>query len=272
MKSNSYFQRHPIIKHLLIISITSIFLLVVISLSLNYYTLHNKTITVPDFSGKTTVEVRELTKKNRLDFVINDSVYSNEKEKGTIIMQEPPTGSKVKRNRKIYLTIVANSSEQISVPNLVDLTLRQALSILETYGFRVGKLEYIQSEYKNAVLSQKHRGRNISPETMLPRGSVIDLVLGDGMKTENISVPFLIGKRKNEATKMIYNLSLNVGKEVFIDCADTSEARVFRQSPSSAEKSILKPGDKIDLWYKSNKKFDFNKHLKNIKKDTAYKY
>ena len=59
---------------------------------------------------------------------------------------------------------------------------------------------------------------------------------------------------------------------MFIDCADSSEARVFRQSPSSAEKSILKPGDKIDLWYKSNKKFDFDKHLKNIKKDTAYKY
>lgn len=177
----------------------------------------------------------------------------------------------MKENRTIYLTVVARMPEQVTVPNVIDLSLRQAASMLETYGLKVGRLEYVASEFKNAVLEEKYRGRTCKGDMTVKVGSAIDLALGDGLKSGKISIPFLIGKTYAEAHKILLSMSLNTGPETFIDFKDTSEAKVYMQKPDYKDRTPLRMGETVSLWYKSYKKFDFDKYLTDLSKDSTIK-
>jgi|AntAceMinimDraft_16_1070373.scaffolds.fasta_scaffold11788_2 beta-lactam-binding protein with PASTA domain len=237
---------------------------------LDYYTLHGKFITVPDFTGLTEDDLDKFSSDRYLKYIIVDSIHDNSKEKGSVIAQDPLPNTKVKDKRKIYLTIVAKQPEKVDMPNLVDLTLRQATVTLKIYELRLGVLEYIPDIAKNAVLKQKYKGEIIVPETRIEKGSIIDLILGQGLKHEKTKVPVLLGMTREEAIKNLKESSLNIGAEIFENIDDTANARVYKQRPACYKKKYLFLGQSIDLWYKSNKKFDFKTFIKQHKPDTVH--
>jgi beta-lactam-binding protein with PASTA domain len=65
------------------------------------------------------------------------------------------------------------------MPNLRDLSLRQATSLLETYGMKVGSVITVPSVGK-AVVEQYYKGYVIAPGEKIPQGSVITLQIGNG--------------------------------------------------------------------------------------------
>jgi len=73
--------------------------------------------------------------------------------------------------------------------------------------------------------------------------------------------------KRSEAIDELHQASLNIGNEVFEDNADTSKLRIYRQQPFFSEKAILRYGDAVDVWYKSEDNFDFEHYLQNL--DTA---
>ena len=271
MKVIKFISDRPVLKHIIYTILLTFCLIWLIGLILKHYTLHGKSIIVPDFTGISTEKLDEFSSSKNLNYMIVDSIYDFSKKKGAVVTQDPYPGAKVKRDRTVYVTVVAKMHEQVSVPNVIDLSLRQAVSILETYGLRVGKLEYVPSEYKNAVLEQKYRGRNVKPDMTVKAGSAIDLVLGDGFKSGKIRTPFLIGKSYAEVHKLLHSLSLNTGAETFMDFKDTLEALVFRQEPDYKNTTPLRIGESVSLWYKSKKKFDFDNYLNELAKDTIKK-
>ena len=119
---------------------------------------------------------KDLADDNHLEYIIADSIYDATKTKGMVLAQDPLPGTKVKKYRKVYITVIANMPERVKMPNLVDLTLRQAIAMLETYGLKVGKLSYIPDIAENSVLKQNLNGKALNPETMVDKGSKIDLV------------------------------------------------------------------------------------------------
>jgi eukaryotic-like serine/threonine-protein kinase len=239
-----------------------------VTLCLGFITKHGKDITVPDLTGIKMEELDKYLGDKNLEYEIIDSSYSTADKKGTVISQDPYPNSKVKSGRKIYITVVAKLPERTTVPNLKDLTLRQTISVLETYGLKVGKLEYVEDIAKNAVIKQKYKGSEIAAGTMVEKGFSIDLVLGKGEKDEKAIVPFLLGKTRDAAIRLINEYSLNVGKEIFEDVADTSNACVYKQSPFFTTKPSVSLGTSVNLTYKSAKKFDFKTFLKKYKNDT----
>ena len=66
------------------------------------------------------------------------------------------------------------------MPNLVDLSIRQAASLLETYGLRIGQRISVPSIAHGAVIRQLYQGEDIEPGTLIRRGELIDLEVGDG--------------------------------------------------------------------------------------------
>jgi eukaryotic-like serine/threonine-protein kinase len=149
---------------------------------LGVYTSHGDNFTVPDFSGKTVDQVNTNPDNADFDFVVIDSVFYPEKIMGTVINQDPFPGSKVKKGRKIYLTVVSSIPEKTSMPDLKFLTLRQALSVLESCGLIVGNLEYIRTFDADAVQQQYLDGKIVRPGTRIDKGTRIDLVVGMGSK------------------------------------------------------------------------------------------
>ncbi|NVO03636.1 MAG: PASTA domain-containing protein [Bacteroidetes bacterium] len=236
---------------------------------LSVFTKHGDFITVPDFTGLKIEEVEKFADEKNLEYQIIDSVFNSNKARGTVIGQDPLPNMKVKSHRKIYLTVVARSVERVAMPNLIDLTVRQAVSMLETFGLKPGELEYVQDMATNAVLKQKYKGRPIIAGAMIEKGSEIDLVVGRGENGGAATIPFLYGKFRSEALNELKAASLNIGEEHFADGVDSNQARVYKQSPAYSKRGSINLGSKVSLWYKSDKKFDFNALLEKLRKDTV---
>ncbi len=147
---------------------------------LSSYTGHNKYIPVPDIRGKLIGEVMQSTFYADFRFIVLDSVFDPELPPGTILYQDPWVDTRVKQNRQIYVTISSSTPDKVSMPDLKFLTLRQAESMLESYGLKVGNLFYTPAFDADAIQQQLYNDQPIEPGERIYKGSVIDLVVGTG--------------------------------------------------------------------------------------------
>lgn len=247
--------------HLLIAIILAFVFLWVVLKSLDAFTRHGEVYIVPDFKGQTVDSITALNYDDFFDLIIIDSVYDRVLKKGSIIMQNPLPGSKVKDGRHIYLTIVSEMPEIVIMPNLKNLSLRQGLVTLESLHLEVGRLEYVEYFARNAIVEQVINDEPIEPGTEVSIGSKIDLQIGKGEMTTNVPVPILIAKKRREAIKALHYAYLNIGKEYYLDGEDTAYARVYKTKPQPLKDEMLNLGDKVDIWYRSEESFDFDNYL-----------
>ncbi len=243
--------------HTALAVVLSIVLLWVTLKVVSLYTLHGTSIEVPDFTGKYISELEDYADEYDVTFEIIDSVYDQSLTKGTVILQDPIGGTPVKEDRKVYLTVVSQHAEMVSMPELVDLTLRQASAMLETYSLKVGKLTYVPDIAQNAVLQQKYKGRSIATGTRIEKGSKIDLVLGQGEENVKIEVPDVYGLKQGEALRQLKVAGLNIGEEHFEDGRDTTVSRVYKVVPG--KHSVVTMGTNVEVYYRSEKKHSFTK-------------
>lgn len=236
--------------------------------TLKWYTHHGEAIAVPTLVGLSPDQIAQLETIDNFEIIIVDSVFDPRQPRGTVIIQDPLPGSSVKRNRKIYLTTVAVLPEQVSMPDLVDLTLRQASATLETYGLVLGNVNYVPDIAANAVLGQYYKNNEISPGTDILKGSVISLRVGQNMGGGRYQVPFLIGKSQAEAQQLLQRYYLQVGEEEFENNADPATARVYTQSPSYIRGLMLNAGQPVSLVYRDPAVFDFDEYLELMAVDT----
>ncbi|MDD2303326.1 MAG: PASTA domain-containing protein [Prolixibacteraceae bacterium] len=236
---------------LAVVGITT-FLIVLNMFALRIYTDHGESIEIPDLRGKTTAEVSQILNKIDLRYQIRDSVYSHETAPGTVLDHFPKAGMKVKENRTIFITLCAISQEKIPMPQLTDISYRQAINIIESSGLIAGKVEYKPSEFPNLVLEQKSEGREIPVGEIIPKGSVIDLVLGSNSNGETSLVPTLFGQNLTEAKLSLDEVFLNVGTITYDESvlyeAQKEKAMIFKQSPDPAGVFEVQKGTAIDLW------------------------
>ena len=150
-------------------------------LYLRFSTNHSQSIEVPDLSKLSLEEVEVALNEIDLKWQLLDSTnYNPEYPKRSVIEQLPAAGSKVKQDRKIYLTLNRSNYPKLKVPNVVGRTRRQAEPTLLSLGFKIGKITYISYIAKDEVMRLRHKGKAIEPGAELEKTSVIDLVLGDG--------------------------------------------------------------------------------------------
>jgi beta-lactam-binding protein with PASTA domain len=262
MKIAEFIKSRVFIKQFFLSVAITIALLFAVFQILAVYTFHGREVTVPDYVGLTLTELKSSATYADFDFVVVDSVYDPQKEKGTIVTQEPIPKSKVKQHRKLYLTVIASVPEKVSMPDLKDLTQRQAIATLQTYGLQMGRREYVPDIGKDAVLKQMYQGREVRPGTMMEKGAVIDLVLGQGLSGSRIKVPFLIGLTRSAALSVLSADSLYMGAEIYMDTKDTINARVYKQSPAYSPGLFLNIGQSIDIWFKTDESFDWPTYIK----------
>ncbi len=230
----------------------TIFLIMVNMIALRFYTNHGDSVEIPNLKGKTSSEVSAVLNDLNLRLQIRDSVYSRETAPGTVLDQYPKAGMKVKENRTIFITLCAISQEMIPMPQLTDISYRQATNLIESSGLIAGSIEYQPSEFPNLVLQQKIDGRIVPVGESIPKGSVVDLVLGTDSNGETSEVPTLLGRNLAEARLTLGEAFLNVGTITYDESvlyeAQKAKAMIFKQSPDPAEIFEVAHGTAIDLW------------------------
>ncbi len=164
--------------HILMAAVASVVFLIAIMLLMRAFTRHGKEFEMPSFEGQ---QAQELTQRGRDEgfvFVVNDHLYENGKQPGTVLKQDPAPGEKVKRGRKVYLTVAAAEPPTIKMPELHDISLRQAQIILEAQGLVLDRVIEKPSPYENVVLDVLYRGHSIASGTQIKMGEKISLVVG----------------------------------------------------------------------------------------------
>lgn len=236
-------------KHLVLASLAALLTLWIGFRMFAIYTRHGSTVPVPDFSKLTVFELDEFVKGKSVRYTIIDSVYDPKEKPGTILRQDPEKETQVKEGRVVYLYVTSVMPPQIEMPKLVDRSLRQAIAMIESYGLKPGKINWVADPCKNCILQQLSKGREIVPGTKVKKGTIIDLNVGKGTTSETITLPDCVGLTFCDAKNKILASALQIGN-IIVDknVADTCEAFVYRQTPMAAKDREVGAGARIDLY------------------------
>lgn len=218
-------------KNLIIALISFIAFLLIIFFLLRIYTRHGETIDVPKIKGLVVNEAIQTLKNQGFEVHI-DSVYQADMQPGLVIEQNPAAGSKVKENRTIYLTIITMSAPEVKFPEIRELTYLEAKSIIHNYGLKIADTIYIADIARDRVLDVKLGNKKLVAGEVLPKGTKISLVLGNGQGDAEVDIPDLIGLTLAEATFSIQGSSLTLGSVKYMGyITDSLSARIISQTP-----------------------------------------
>lgn len=246
------FFRHWIVRNLLAAFVVIVLLIVGAVVFLNVVTKHNQELVVPDLSNLSVEEADSVLKQAMMRIDVTDSVFVRRMKRGAVYRQNPVPGSKVKSGRRISVTINAVNPKEITMPNLIGYSTRQAKVELLSRGLVLGKLIYVQDMATNNVLRQIHGNREIEPGVMIESGAVVDLVVGLNSLDNMTYVPYLGGLRNMSAVEAVHDHSLNVGSlnfdETVKDYEDSLNAVVYRQVPDACDTIAVNMGDEVELY------------------------
>lgn len=173
-----------IIKNILLMFLVLAVIFIIMFFAINIYTRKGQNVSVPKVTGMDVKKAIEKLDDNELDYVIVDSVYDENLPKYFVTDQKPMSLNKVKKGRKIYLTVNSLDVPEVEMPEIAGkMSFEQAKKTLESKGLVLGEVTRqpdpsITSENDKPVFEQFYRGSRIQPGTKIRRKSKIDLLIG----------------------------------------------------------------------------------------------
>ncbi|WP_353183171.1 PASTA domain-containing protein [Parapedobacter lycopersici] len=213
-----------------LIALVAFFL--VIFFGLRQYTRYDESILVPQLKGMLINEAVEKLESQGFSYDL-DSVYQMDARPGLVIEQDPDPNTKVKENRTLYLTIITRTAPEVAFPDLVEKTFIEARAMLNSYGLKLGDTTYIPDIARDVVLDVKFGGEKLNAGRPIPKGSIIDLVLGDGRGANEVQVPDLTGLTLEQARFALRGVSLTLGAINYMGpVVDSLSAVIVSQTPT----------------------------------------
>lgn len=183
--------KNPYVINLIIMAVVSGAVIYGVLKWLDHYTLHNKAVIVPDVKGLSIDEAAIFIQNNGLRYNVIDSVFSKNVAPGAIVEIIPGVGAKVKEGRILFLTINATTSQMADIPEVADLSFRQAYALLKSRGFVNIETEYVPGDYKDLAIEVEANGRVLLPgeKTLLTAPLILKVSSGEAeMPDDSLSV------------------------------------------------------------------------------------
>lgn len=214
-------------------------------------TKHGEEVRVPDLNGKGLAAIDSILNPLHLRVEVGDSAYAADHPPLTVLQQFPKAGHWVKENRKIYISINRRTPPTLPVPNLLESgsgSLANAEAVLRSNELKRGRIIYQHSPFRDLIIEMRMNGRVIQPGTRISKGSVIDLVVGDGGGPKDFLMGNFVGMPYENALLRLGNLSLHLGSVQIPEDADTTGivSYVLKQFPAAGDSVSI--GDPVDLW------------------------
>ena len=251
--TGSWFSRlrsKPILWNLTLIVVVLALLVIISYIALAVGTRHGMRRTVPDFTGLALKDAQYYASERGLKLIINDSLYVPAYPGGMVLEQLPKGGVDVKEGRKIYITINSFTQKKLPMPFVAGRSLRQAKNMLESAGFGIENLEYVEDIATNYVLAQIFNGEEVTDQSAIKaeKGSGVTLRVGVSPEQNSTTVPRLISRALFDAKSKLWEQGLNIGTITYdegITLLNQDDARVCRQS--ILQGTSLPLGSKISL-------------------------
>jgi beta-lactam-binding protein with PASTA domain len=214
------------------------------------YTRHGDSVLVPEVNEISHEEALDILKDAGLRGEVRDCTYIADLPALTVIAQYPVPLSRVKPNRKVFLTLNQRRPPMVRMPEVVDISLFQAKARLESWKLEVGTVTLVPDVADNMVLKANINGRPIRPGEMVPQGSRVDLVVGDGGGGRaDVDIPNLIGMTYAEALAELRLLNLGLGRVFYNPDGPPEEmGLVYDQNPQPVEGDVIKAGSPVNIF------------------------
>ncbi|MDR3260998.1 MAG: PASTA domain-containing protein [Tannerella sp.] len=173
-------MRMPIIYHLIAALLILCILLFLVLKGLNTYTRHNKAVVIPDVKGMQVKEAALFLENNGLRYSVVDSIFSKDVAPGAIVDVFPVVGSKVKEGRIVSVTLNEKDVEKAVIPDVSDLSFRQAQALLQAQGFSSIEIRYIPGKYRDLAVEVELNGKTMGAGESVPLSSALVLKVSDG--------------------------------------------------------------------------------------------
>lgn len=274
MSFKSFLISKAFFKSLALAIVVMVLMIVLTIKGLDYYTDNGSYILIPRLEHMDSDSLRVLSSTDYLQYEVIDSMYADDYMPGTVVLQNPTPGAKVKKGRKVYLSIVAKTPEMVKMPNLLDLSIRRAIDVVKYAHLKVEKIEFIDDFAMNAVIEQLYQGDTIAPDSLLPSGASITLIAGNGYNKNGVSVPFVIGKSLAEARKVIQKASFNIGRIDTLNENFEDRLLVYQQYPEAdpLHPSKAAMGSEISLKLRSDLNFNFDSIIQYYNSPDSLRY
>lgn len=212
---------------------------------LEYHTNHGQEIPVPNVINKSVHEAVKILDDAGLEYEVDSFKYDPKYRPFQVLQVYPSPGSRVKDGRAIQLKVNPRSWAPVAVPDVVNKYSGLAFQRLDQVGLKVGDTIFEPSIQKDAVLRILFKGNAIKPGSLLPRFSMVDVVIGSG-PMRNISIPSVVGLTVKEARQVVARSLFEVGLVEHEDGSKDESDIVYYQDPAAGD--VRDQGMQIDLW------------------------
>lgn len=205
-------------------------------------------VLVPALTGLTENEALNKAKANNLIAVVSEYKTESNVEPGKVLEQDPESSTEVKKGTIIKL-VVSKGEEQVSVPNLSNMTIENAKIQLNKLGLEIGEITKENSDnFEAGKIMQQHPDAG----TSISKDSKVDVVISLGKKEELVEMVDLIGADISQASNKLKSIGLNIGniEKKFSNSYDTNQ--VIWQQYDAGKK--LKKDSSIDVIISKGKK------------------
>ena len=232
---------NPIIKKFLIALGIVIAIILLFDFILMPLYVSGSEINVPNVVGMTEEEAFQTLEDADFNPSIADTSFGVSFPPGRVFLQKPESGKLVKEGRTIYL-FISGGEQVISVPLLKGKSVRDARLSLERIGLKLGMIEELASTHpKDMVYDQQ-----FAEGTKIRKGQSVGISVSIGKGDGEIVVPDLIGKSLTEASRIISDSTLTLGKVNYQISSTLLPNTVLDQYPAPGNK--LNSGNTVDLF------------------------
>lgn len=232
---------NPIVKKFLIALGILIAIILLFDFILMPLYVSGSEINVPNVVGMTEEEAFQTLEEADFHPAIADTSFGVSLPPGRVFLQKPESNKLVKEGRTIYL-FISGGEQIISVPLLKGKSVRDARLSLERIGLKLGMIEESASTHpKDMVYDQQ-----FAEGTKIRKGQSVGISVSIGKGDGEIVVPDLIGKSLTEATKIILDSTLTLGKVNYQISSTLLPNTVLDQYPAPGNK--LNSGNTVDLF------------------------
>ncbi|MDE6344513.1 MAG: PASTA domain-containing protein [Muribaculaceae bacterium] len=178
-------QKYPVLWNIILVVLAAFVLIWIMLSMLDLWTLHGDEDVVPSVRGMNYNQAENILGKAGMTAEITDSIFESTIAPGTVVDQNPKSNSKVKPGRTVYLTIVAFSPKLVTVPEFINASLRQGISIFEGLGLKKVDIVKVPSEYKDLVLGARYNGLPLQAGMKIPTTASVIIEVGAGTDEDN---------------------------------------------------------------------------------------
>ncbi len=166
-------------------------------------------VLVPDLVGAAAPQAMERLKEQDLKGKIVGDSYHPSLLKGSVVRQDPPPGSGLKRNRTVSL-IISRGSNELFLP---DFSLRPKDSVRRAMGQKGLVLRELTELHSDSVPRGHIIAQSPPPGTKLRIGDAVSLLVSRGPEEVAYLMPDLIGRDGQSVSRWLRDLGFKVELE-----------------------------------------------------------